>query len=315
MINAVFKRNYFRNIILLICLLFGLFLIRFYIFLWHNKSELNIAYLSIGISFGIIISAVSSIFLFYNFKAYFYIEGEVVKGKFHFFRKINCCISDIDFVLSQVNTLIIQLKNGKNYTIGGLENSRELCSAIRRRIDFDATKQPDKLIEDLNQLQAYKKKGIIYVSVGVALMFVNIFVTVLLTKGKELYEFNQIDWIIMSIMGVIEIATVFVTLYIAQKTGKNNIPLEKIKYTIRRTIIETSSLSYNTIKVFADDDYTRRFILCQYPNDTSGYYYVQEFASDYTLVNVYKSDIYEDIECNTSGFEALIDITEKSQVS
>ena len=56
------------------------------------------------------------LFLFYNFKAYFYIEGEVVKGKFHFFRKINCCISDIDFVLSQVNTLIIQLKNGKNYS-------------------------------------------------------------------------------------------------------------------------------------------------------------------------------------------------------
>ncbi len=312
MINAVFKRNYFRNIILLICLLFGLFLIRFYVFMGYNKSELNIADLSIGISFGIIISVVSSIFLFYNFKAYFYIDGEVIKGKFHFLGRINCRISDVDFALSQVNTLIIQLKNGKSYMIGGIQNSWELCSVIRRRIDFDATKQPDKLIEDLKLLHSSKKKGIIYLCVGVVLMFINILATVLLTEGKELYEFNQTDWMIMAFMGVVEIATIFVTFYFAQKTGKNNIPIEKLKYTIQRTIIETDSqLPYNAIKVFTDDNYTRRIILCRFPNDTSGYYFVQEFVSDYTLINTYKSEKYEDIECLSSGFEVLIDLTEK----
>ncbi len=312
MVNAVFKRNYIRNIILLLCLLCGLFFIRFYFFIGYNNSEITIVELSIGISFWTIISVVSSIFLFYNFKAYFYIEDEVVKGKFHFFGKINCCLSDIDFVLSQVNTLIIQLKNGKNYIISGVENSRELCSVIRRKVDFDATKQPEKLIETLKQLQSSKKKGIIYVCVGVALMFINIFVTVLLTGARELYEFNKIDWTIMIVMGVVELAIFFVIFYIAQKTGEINIPIEKLKYTIQRTIIETEPiLQYNAIKVFTDDNYTRRLIVCGFPNDSSGYYFIQEFTSDYTLINVYKSETYEDIDCLSGGLDWLIDLTEK----
>lgn len=96
--------------------------------------------------------------------------------------------------------------------------------------------------------------------------------------------FGKIDWTIFAIMGAIEIATVIATFYFAQKIGKNNVSIEKLQYTIQRRIIETQPLlPGNVIKVFADENYTVRLTFFGYPNQTSVYYAVQEFASDYTF--------------------------------
>ena len=67
----------------------------------------------------------------------------------------------------------------------------------------------------------------------------------------------------------------------------------------------------NVIKVFADENYTVRLTFFGYPNQTSVYYAVQEFASDYTFFKSYESEIFENIEQLQGGFEALIDITDR----
>jgi hypothetical protein len=153
---------------------------------------------------------------------------------------------------------------------------------------FDVTEQPEMLNEKLNNLKSIKKKGLIYVCSGLALMFINIFVTVFLTGEREMHEFSNIDWTIFSIMGVVEIATIIATFYFAQKTGKNNIPIEKLQYTIQRRIIETQPLLPGfVIAVYTDENYTGRITLFGYPNDSAVYYSVQEFASDYTLFRAY----------------------------
>ena len=247
-----------------------------------------------------------------NYGAFIHIDEDSIKAKYHWFGKIDCKLSDVTFAMPQVNTLIIQLKDGKTHTIMGVENSWHLAYVIRRNMHFESTEQPEMLIEKLNNLMSAKKKGLVYVCFGVALMFINIFVAVFLTGEREMHQFSNGDWTIFIVMCAIEIVTVIATFYFAQKTGKNNVPIEKLKYTIQRRIIETQPLLPGfVIAVYTDENYTGRITLFGYPNDNAVYYSVQEFASDYTLFRAYTSDVYDSQEELPANFEVLIDITNK----
>ena len=308
--EGIFLRKKF-NIWLFLLFVCGLFFIGLYIFLNivdpKATSEL-LTFLIMGIL--IILVVIPSWLL--NFGAFIHIDEDSIKAKYHWFGKIDCNLSDVVFAVARVNALIIQLKDGKTHTIMGIENSWPLASIIRRNMSFEVTEQPEILMEKLNNLKATKKNGLIYVCSGVALMFVIIFVTVFLTGEREMHEFSNIDWTIFTIMVATEIATAVATFYFAGKTGKNNIPIEKLQYTIQRRIIETQPLLPGfVIAVYTDENYTGRITLFGYPHDSAVYYSVQEFASDYTLSRAYTSDVYDSREELPADFETLIDITEK----
>lgn len=306
----MFLRKKF-NIWLFLLFVCGLFFIGLYIFLNivdpKATSEL-LTFLIIGIL--TILVVIPSWLL--NFGAFIHIDEDSIKAKYHWFGKIDCKLSDVVFAVARVNTLIIQLKDGKTHTIMGIENSWPLASIIRRNMSFEVTEQPEILMEKLNNLKATKKNGLIYVCSGVALMFVIIFITVFLTNDREMHEFSNIDWTIFAIMSAIELATVITTFYFAGKTGKNNIPIEKLQYEIQRRIIETQPMLPGfVIAVYTDENYTGRITLFGYPHDSAVYYSVQEFASDYTLFRAYTSDVYDSQEELPPDFETLIDITDK----
>ena len=308
--EGMFLRKKF-NIWLFLLFLCGLAFIGMYIFLNivdpEATSEL-LTFLIVGIMICLIV--IPSWLL--NLGAYIHIDETSIKAKYHWFGKIDCKLSDVVFAVARVNTLIIQLKDGKTHTIMGIENSWPLASIIRRNMSFEVTEQPEILMEKLNNLKATKKNGLIYVCSGVALMFVIIFITVFLTGEREMHEFSNIDWTIFAIMSVIELATVITTFYFAGKTGKNNIPIEKLQYEIQRRIIETQPLLPGfVIAIYTDENYTGRITLFGYPNDSAVYYSVQEFASDYTLFRAYTSDVYGSQEELPADFETLIDITDK----
>ena len=306
----MFLRNKF-NIWLFLLFLCGLAFIGMYIFLNivdpEATSEL-LTFLIVGIMICLVV--IPSWLL--NLGAYIHIDETSIKAKYHWFGKIDCKLSDVVFAVARVNTLIIQLKDGKTHTIMGIENSWPLCSAIRRNMSFDVTEHPETLNEKLNNLKATKKNGLIYVCSGVALMFIVIFITVFLTGEREMHEFSNIDWTIFAIMCAIEIATGIATFYFAGKTGKNNIPIEKLQYTIQRRIIETQPLLPGfVIAVYTDENYTGRITLFGYPHDSAVYYSVQELDSGYNLVQEYTSEVFEDQKGLTEGFRSLIDITDK----
>ena len=308
--EGMFLRKKF-NIWLFLLFACGLFFIGLYIFL-NIVDPGAISELLTFLIMGILIILVVIPSWLLNFGAFIHIDEDSIKAKYHWFGKIDCKLSDVTFAVARVNTLIIQLKDGKTHTIMGIENSWPLASIIRRNMPFEVTEQPEVLMGKLNDLKSSKKKGLIYVCSGWALMFINIFITVFLTGERELHEFSKIDWIVFAIMGVIEIATVIATVYLAIKTGKNNIPIKKLRYEIQRRIIETQPLLPGfVIAVYADDNYTGRITLFGYPHDSAVYYSVQEFASDYTLFRAYTSDVYGSQEELPANFEVLIDITEK----
>ena len=308
--EGMFLRKKF-NIWLFLLFLCGLAFIGMYIFLNIVDPEATSELLTFLIV-GIIICLVVIPSWLLNLGAYIHIDETSIKAKYHWFGKIDCKLSDITYAVARINTLIIQLKDGKTHTIMGVANPWPLASIIRRNMSFEVTEQPEILMEKLNNLRAAKKKELISVCSGVALMFIIIFITVFLTGEREMHEFSNLDWTIFAIMGAIEIATVITTIYFAQKTGKNNIPIEKLHYEIQRRIIETQPLLPGfVIAVYTDENYTGRITLFGYPHDSAVYYAVQEFASDYTLFRAYTSDVYGSQEELPADFETLIDITEK----
>ena len=141
-----------------------------------------------------------------------------------------------------------------------------------------------------------------------------IFVTVFLTGGKDFAEFSKADWLIMAIMGIIELAIIIATFYFSYKTGKNNVPIEKLHYCIKRTIIETTPLSPgNAIGDFTDENYMGRITLYGFPNEDSVYYTTQELTAEYELVRTYRSEIFENMQQLSEDLKAFIDITGKFQ--
>lgn len=307
--DGVFIRKK-TNIWLVLLLLCGIFFVILYIFLNMVDSEATselLTFLIMGITCGLI--AIPSMLL--NHGAYIHVEENAIKAKYHWFGRLNCNIDDVEFVLPQINTLTILLKSGKRHVILGVENSWALGAAIRRQ-SFEIEKEtPDSLRQKLSQAQAIRKKELWWVLGGIALMFVNIFIAVLLTGGRDLNEFSQLDWILFSAMGAIELLTLIGLFYAAQRCGKHLLPIEQLKYRLRGAIIAAHPLpTNNTTAVYTDENHTGRIVVSGFPNDDSVYYCVQKIVGNFELETVHTSEIYESTEeLPEEGFSALIDIT------
>ena len=308
MVEAEFQKKYFWNIVCLFC---GLFLIGLFVFVGYKDSEATLGDMLFGIILGSIFSIGSIISLLFNLGAYLYIEDGRIKGKYHYWGRIDCHISDVNFAYGGNNTVIIQQKNGKILTIMGINNSWQIVSEIRRQIFEIETEESDSLRKQLSHAQTIRKKALWWVVVGVTLMFVNIFIAVLLTGYRDFHEFSKTDWIFFAIMGLVEMATVIGSFFAAQRCGKYLHYIEQLKYRFRGAIIVTYPLpTNNTVAVYTDANHIGRIVVCGFPNDDSVYYYVQEFYGNFALETVYTSEIYESTDAlPNEGFSALIDIT------
>lgn len=314
MIKAVFKKKYFWNVVLLLC---GLFLIGLFVFIGYKDSEATAGDILSGVTIGTFFCILGIIFLLFNFRAYLYIDNGCIKGKYRYLGKIDCNIEDVDFVLPQISTLAILLKNGKRHIITGIENPRELSSAIRRQTFRLESEAPDDIRFELEAAQAIRKKKMFFVIGGIVLMFVNIFIAVFLTGGKEMYEFSKLDWSLFAVMGVIETLTLIATFYFASKCGRQLHCIERLKYRLKGANIASRPLpSGNPIRVYTDENYTGRIIVFGYPNNKDVYYCVQTFfENEFQLDTVHTSEIYESEEvlAKEEDFSSFIDITKHFQ--
>ena len=313
MVKAIFQKKYFWNIF---CLLCGVFIIGLFLFVGHKDSEATLSDMLTGVLFGTIICIFSIISLFFNFKASFYIDEYQVHSRYHFFGRINCNLSDFLFVLGRNNTLMIQLKDGKRHTIMGIENAWYLATAIREQIFHIETASPDDLLSKLETAQAAYKKKLLYTLGGVAMMFVNIFIAVFLTGGKDIHAFTRTDWLLFGIIGVIEVLTMAFMFYFANQCGKYALPIEQLKHQIKGAYIASAPLPAGIVKrIYTDANHTGRIVVCGYPNDESVYYCVQEFVGNFILQTVHTSRIYnnEEILAEDTDFNILIDITNHFQ--
>ncbi len=236
------------------------------------------------------------VFLFlWNRKAYLRLEDGVLYGKFHCFGGIYCPLTQIDFVLPQVNMLTVVLKSGKRRIISGVENSWALSRELRRQTYSPETESPAALREQAAAHQAARKKGLIALAACAALLFAYIFLAMRLTGDRELSEFTQSDWVVFWAMICLELVTVGVLFFLAQRSGGHLLPTEQLKYRLRGALILSEPLPGGNVRsVWTDGDNSERIVLCGFPGSEELYYTVQEFSGQYELQTVFTSDIFSD---------------------
>ena len=288
----------------------SIFLIGLYFFLPvidPEGTKVSLSFLLMGVLLALV--AIPSWTL--NRGAFFHVTEDAIRAKFHWFGKIDCKLSDVTFVFPQINTLTIFFKNNKYYTVMGISNSWQVASFISHRISFEAKEQPEKLIEKLDQFKRSRKQVLLRCCIATAFMLIAPFITLFLTEEKSMHEFTRADWIITAVMGVILIFSTVDAFRFANQAGKMHIPLEKLHYEIRRTVMETEPLLYgNAIKVFINEDAHMRLTVFGYPNSDSVYYTIEQIFSDnFSLCKTHESKTLINITELPESFDECIEIT------
>ena len=242
-----------RKITSWILFLDGLVLTALYIFLSVVDPQVPAGFpvlLIMGIAFSLL--TVPS--LLHNHGAYLHVEEGRIKARYNWFGKLDCSVDEVDFVMAQEYTLLFLLKNGKRCSISAVENAWPLCAAIRRQTFAPEREAPGILQEKLNRLQAEHKRAIWWMIGCMGLMFGGIFIAVWLTGGRDLDAFSQTDWVLLSVMGVLEAAICAGLFYVADKCGKQLLPIEWLKYRLRSAAIVSQSLPSNIIlRIYTDE--------------------------------------------------------------
>ena len=143
------------------------------------------------------------------------------------------------------------------------------------------------------------------------MLFVNILLMVLLTGGRELHEFNRLDWYRFLGMGFWELFLLVALLGVANQCGKQLLTQEMLRYRLRGALIAFTPLPANHVRrVYTDENNSGRVAVCGFPNSKSVYYCVQEFSADEKLETVYSSQIYASRkELPEDEFSGLMDIS------
>ena len=247
----------------------------------------------------------------FNRHASFRIEEGRIHARYHWFGKLDCSLDEVVFAYAQYMTLNILLKDGKRCAIACFVNAAEVCNEIQRQkfaIEQDST---DALRKQLNQIHLKRRREIYWVIAASVMLFANIFLAVWMTGGRELFEFSRRDWILFSIVAVIEAATLVGTFALACRGGRWMLDLAYLRHRLQGAAIVTQVLPSACMKaVYTDLEFNGRLVVCGLPNDGSLYYIVQEFDDDFHLTTTETSrffdndsDLLEDLSAD------LIDIT------
>ena len=295
------KTALFANILGIVA---GTFLILLFTFLMFADSETTtnadtLLGSIIAICFGVVIIALCIFLMLFNHGAYLTITENHVEAKFNRNQKIICFYSEIAFVDSNLFSLFIKLKSGKQYTILNLQNAEQICDAIRKKTytGTDTLICKENLFSEIKFLIEKRNRKIVLLIALAIFMFLNIFLCVFLTNGKELSDFSYSDWIYFVFFVVTECCAVIVLCYVANQAGKTLPVLHEKKASLRKLILETAPLlSGNLLGAYMDSTYQIRVTVFGYPNMEDVYFCVEKVDKNYNLICIFQSPIVSNIE-------------------
>lgn len=227
-----------------------------------------------------------------------HIENGHVSGVLQFGKKLECDFSEIRFAEAGYGVLSIKLKNGKLYTITGLQNAMELCDCIRQGLDSrDETADRETLEREIRELTEKRKKQIARASFLIVLWFLDIFLTVMLTGKKEFAAFTGREWIIFGAMMCLLFGMVVLTFVFASRAGKLLSPLQEKRHYLRKLLLESEPLGMGKCrKIYADDGALIRVVIYGYPNAEDVYLTIEAIDRHLRLCCVYESPVYPNEE-------------------
>jgi len=254
----------------------------------------------------------------YNYKAYLHIKGNKIVGRFGFFRHLECDVAEVSFVLARFDTMHIVLKD-RRYYIMGIKNAYAVSAFLQRKIPISPCDVRQELIETIKKRTRERKKNTLLTFCALGLAFVWVFITIFLTGARDLPDFSNTDWVIFSIMWVLEVPTVIATFVFAIRSGKGSLQLEKRIYETRRSLVERTPLltGPGTVKaVLTDSDCSQRITLycdCIEGEACSACYSIESFDENYVLTFRFQSNFYtpEEMTALFEDLQNMVDITDK----
>ena len=251
----------------------------------------------------------------YNHKAYLYINDNKIVGKFGFFKRLECNISEVTFVLAQNDTINIVLKDRKYY-IMGIKNAYAISAFIQQKMPFSPCKVTNEAVENIKKRVKDRRKNIIFVICGIGLSFAWLFITIFLTGARDLPEFSRVDWIIFSIMCILEIPTIIAMFIFAIKSRKGNIGFEKQIYDVKRSVLETAPLLWgpgDLRAVLVDILCSKRITVycgCVESNPLSTCCNIEILDENFNLQFLFQTETFI-MENFDEEFEGLVNLTDK----
>lgn len=318
MIQGQFNKKYFSftNISLVFS---GItFLVLFFLIKFNDPSATLEVYFFLF--FGVLVLLFALYSILNNHKAYIKMDSKHIEAKYGLNKKINIPISDIEFSFGvqnpynkDISSFTLLLKNNKRYTITHLLNPEELSYFINKNITSTKQNSLDIQTKELQNVKSQRKEELIITCIGLCCMFLSIFVTVFITDSKELYEFNNSDWLYFSIFCIVETILVITVFYFAIKAGNKLLLIEYNQYKIRKIIIEqTPAINGNIYNIYTDAIYSARLTIFGFPHSESIYYSLENFDNDLRLYLYETSQVYnskDELPFNQQDLEDLINIT------
>ena len=266
----------------------------------------------VGAVFGALIIAASIFGLRFNRGAFLTIDGTHITAKYYWFARLDCDTSDIRFVMSQTNTLMILLKDGKRHMIMGISNAERLCVELQKSVSFETQDSPEVIAKELATVKKTRRTHIIYFIAAFLAAFLILVLTIILTGGKDFPDFSTRDWIIFWAMAILIIFPLVATFWAANNAGRMLLDINLLQYSLRRKIIETTYLPPRKIKaVLTDKDFMGRIIV--YENHDSKFVIIsEEMNSKMELERSFQSEPLDEDDFNALMKDRLqytIDIT------
>lgn len=223
-----------------------------------------------------------------------HVEKEHISASLAFGKKLEVDFSEIEFVEAGPGTLSIMLKNGKLYTIGGLQNAQVLSVCIRSGLaSVEYEDDRETLEEEVRALKAARKKAVGRVYGSVALWFADIFLCVGLTGAKDLSEYTGRDWVIFAVLMCLLLGMVITTMVMAVRAGKLLPRLREKSYRLRKVLLESGPLGMGKCRrIYADDGALIRVVIYGYPNAEDAYLTIEAIDRHLRLCCVYESPVY-----------------------
>lgn len=291
--EGIFNKKYFWDIFFLFL---GVSSIGLYLFI--ASADTQTAHESIVlirlISLSILLCCISIIDIYLKHNTYLRINDHHLSARYHFYKKIECDLSKIEFTSSAFGILTLYLKNGTSYTITGLENGHLISSFILKNINVAFDQPLDDLFIELSILKNKRKRILPYFFIIISLWILFFIIFISLTGDKEFYEFTKRDWTNVSIFGILIILNFLPFFYISILVGNTTRGIERLKYKIQWTAIRFTPLpDGNIIRIFADSAYSFRLCFIRVPDCKSFYYTLEKFDKSLSLIKIYISEVYK----------------------
>ena len=150
-------------------------------------------------AFGFLLGLVGIFIFKFNRKAYLKIDGGKIDARFGWGKEVHAELRELTNAEKNGRNLKLCTKDGIVW-IYNLDNAKELCQYILARISkhYKPVDVEEAKLEYKITRKSYVKYLIATIAFGV-LLFVNIMLETLLTKGKDLSEFSKFDTLTFAI--------------------------------------------------------------------------------------------------------------------